>query len=333
MKVMVTGGTGFVGSHAVEALLAAGHDLRLLVRSREKVDRVLGARGIEVKEIVVGDMADPAAVAEAMEGCGAVLHAAATLYGDESVLASNVAGVRHVLGQAVERSLDPILYVSTIAAMYPPPGPRITVNDPIVSLETTYGRSKAEGERIARELQANGAPVVIVYPAGIYGPDDPGPVESTKGLRDALRFGWPITTSGVSIVDVRDLARIFCAALEPGRGPRRYMAAGHYVSWEEFAAICDELTGRRVLRIPSPAPLLRAVGKTVDLLKKILPFDYPLTSEAAQMMTRFVPCDSDATVAELGVPFRPVDQTLADSIRWLARAGHLAPQKAGRLAA
>jgi len=332
MKVMVTGGTGFVGSHAVRALSRAGHSLRLLIRSREKLDRVFAGEDVDKGDVVVGDMADAAVVGKALDGCDAVLHAAALFYGDESVLAANVAGVRNVLGGAHARNLDPILYISTIAAMYPPPGPKITVDDPIVSLSTTYGRSKSEGEREARDLQSRGAPVVTLYPAGVYGHDDPGPVESTKGLRDALRFGWPITTTGVSIIDVRDIARVIVAALEPGRGPRRYMVAGHYTPWSEFADDCDRLTGRRVRRFKAPPPLLRMVGRGVDLAKKAFDLDYPLTHEAALMMTRFVPCDSQPTLDDLGLEFRPRDETLRDTIRWLYAAGHLDASHVGKLA-
>jgi dihydroflavonol-4-reductase len=332
MKVMVTGGTGFVGSHAVRALLEAGHSVRLLVRSREKLDRVLSAENLDVGDAVVGDMADAAIVDKSLDGCDAVLHAAALFYGDEKVLEANVAGVRNVLGGAHARGLDPILYISTIAAMYPPPGPKITVDDPIVSLSTVYGRSKSEGEREARDLQSRGAPVVNLYPAGVYGPEDPSPVESTKGLRDALRFGWPITTTGISIIDVRDIAKVVVAALEPGRGPRRYMVAGHYTTWSEFADTCDRLTGRKTRRITAPPPLLRVVGRGLDLMKKVVSFDYPLTHEAALMMTRFVPCDSQPTLDDLGLEFRPRDETLRDAISWLHAAGHINATLAGELA-
>jgi len=106
---------------------------------------------------------------------GRVLHAAATLYGGAEVFDANVRGVRNTLGIGHELGLDPILYISSIAAMYPPPGDRITIDDPVSHLDTTYGRSKAEGERYARELQASGAPVVTIYPSGVFGPDDPGP--------------------------------------------------------------------------------------------------------------------------------------------------------------
>ncbi len=331
MKVLLTGATGFLGSHIAEALCAAGHQLRVLVRSPEKAKRVLGPR-VPDFEPAVGDMADAAAVERALEGCDAVVHAAALIYGGEQVLQANVAGVRHVVAGAHERGLDPIVYISTIAAMYPAPGPVLTVEDPVTSLHTTYGRSKAEGERMARELQDRGAPLVSVYPAGVYGPEDPGPGETLKGLRDALRFGWPITSGGVSIVDVRDVAQVVVSALEPGRGPRRFMAAGHFLGWDEQADLCQALTGVRARRFPAPPRLLRALGRSLDALKKVVHFEYPLTYEAALLMTGMTPCDSSATREQLGVDFRPTRETFADTIRWLHRAGQLDARHVGSLA-
>ena len=93
MRVLVTGGTGFIGSHATAALLAAGHEVRLLARDPSKVDRVLGPRGIEPGEVVPGDMGDAASVWRALKGCDAVLHAAAAVgvaSGDLSAVAGNV---------------------------------------------------------------------------------------------------------------------------------------------------------------------------------------------------------------------------------------------------
>jgi len=198
VKVLVTGGTGFVGSHAVAALQRSGHRLRLLVRDPGKIQRVLEARGIEIDDYVVGDMTDAQAVRTALTGCDAVLHAAATLFGDNEIYAANVQGARNVLGIGFELGIDPILFISTVVAMFPPTGECFAIDDPVRGLKTTYGRSKVESERFARELQAQGAPIVAIYPAGVFGPDDPGPGETTKGLRYGIRFGWPITTGGVS---------------------------------------------------------------------------------------------------------------------------------------
>jgi dihydroflavonol-4-reductase len=332
MKILVTGGTGFVGSHAVEALVGAGHEVHLLVRNPTKIDAVFKRRGIEIAGHTVGDMADAEAVRNAMTGCEAVLHAAANMYGDGAVLDANVRGVNNAVGIACELGLDPILYISTIAAMYPPPGDVIRVDDPIVNLKTTYGQSKAEGERYARELQASAKPVVTIYPAAIYGPDDPGMGEPLKGLRDALRFGWPITATGVSIIDVRDLASLVVACLEPNLGPRRFMAGGHYISWPRFADICDEITGRHTRRVPLPPLVLRGVGRLLDLAKRVVPFEYPLTHEASLMMTNFAPCDSRPTLEQLDVTFRPTEETIADAIRWLYEQGEISARLAGKLA-
>ncbi|TDJ16414.1 MAG: NAD-dependent epimerase/dehydratase family protein, partial [Deltaproteobacteria bacterium] len=119
MKVMLTGGTGFVGSHLLESLLAAGHDVRLLARSEAKVKRVLREQGIEIQDVVYGDMTDADTVREALTGCDCVIHAAAAveISSQRSVLDSNIAGNHNVLGSAVSLGLDPIVYVSSIATM------------------------------------------------------------------------------------------------------------------------------------------------------------------------------------------------------------------------
>jgi len=333
MKIAVTGGSGFLGSHAVAALHRAGHELRLLVRSRDKAERVLARHGIALPEVVVGDIVDGDAVRGTLEGCDAVLQAAASVFGDAAAMQANVAGARNVLGTAVDLGLDPVLYISSVAVMFPPPGPVITVDAPVAARGTAYGISKAACETYARELQARGAPVVIVYPAAVGGPDDPGPTEGTKGLRDRLRYGWARTTGGLSWVDVRDIGAIIVACMEKGRGPRRYLAGGHFVPWMEEADICERLTGRKVRRVPAPPPLVHAVGHIVDFIKWLRPsFDYPLTSEAAQFVTRGVPCDSSATTRELGVVFRPGEEILRDQIRSMYANGQLDARYAGKLA-
>lgn len=340
MKVFLTGATGFLGSHTLRALRAAGHSVRLLVRNPDKLRRVVASADCDPHEVVVGDMTDPACVREAASGCQAAIHTAAAVQigeqtaGSPSVFETNLNGIRCVLGQALELGLDPVVHVSSIATTFPPPGPMHTIDDPIVVPKTEYGRSKSAGEVHARELQQSGAPISIVYPAGIYGPDDPGPTAASKGLRDRLRFTWVITEGGLCGVDVRDVARMLVAIVEqgPGRGPRRFLAGGHFLRWEEEADLVERLTGRRVRRLRVRPRLLHVAGQIVDGIKRIRPsFDYPLTADAAHYVTGCRPCDSRASCAELGVEFRPIEETLADAIRWLAASGQIPPHLAGRL--
>ena len=339
MRILVTGSTGFIGSHSTSALVRRGHDLRLLVRDREKAVRVLAPLGVGAGDVELfeGNVLDDAATGEALTGCDAVLHAAGSvgIGRSEGVFETNVGGARNVVGGAVERGMDPVVYTSSVAAMYPPPREVTTVDDPVASLQTAYGRSKAEIERYVRGLQEDGVPVVSLYPAGVHGPYDPAFGEGSKGLRDRIRFGWPNTTGGMPLVDVRDVAEAAAAVFDrgPGRGPRRYMLGGNFLTWAEEAALCERLLGRKVRRVWAPPMLVRATGRAIDLVKRVRPsFEYPLTHEAALILTRAVPCDSRTTTSELGVAFRPPGETLEAAIRWMLEAGFLEPRQAPALA-
>lgn len=330
MKVCVAGGTGFIGSHTVRALHAAGHEIRLLARDPAKVARSFAGLDLAV---VRGDMTDAATVRSALAGCDALVHAAATIGGPAHVIGMNVDGTHNLLGAASDLGLDPIVYLSSITALFPPRGVELTVDDEVGSFTSPYARSKNTSEAYARSLQAKGHPVTTIYPAGTYGPDDPGPGEALKGLRDRLRYGWPITTGGSSWVDVRDLAAMIVATLRPDQGPRRFMAGGHFMTWSAEADMCEKLCGRKVRRIRTSPRMLRAVGRCIDWLGKVRPIDYPLTREAALFITELVPSNSRATVAKLGIDFRPPVETARDTISWLLRSGHLAARYAPALSA
>lgn len=340
MRILVTGGTGFIGSHSVAALLRDGHSLRLLARTPSKVEIALAPLGISTDrvEVVQSDVMDSAGVGAALDGCDAVYHCAGGVAigrGTSGIHDVNVTGARNVIDAAIERSLDPIVYTSSIAAMYPPTREKTTVDDPVTSLDTAYGRSKAETENYARELQARGVPLVTLYPAGVHGPHDPAFGEGSKGLRDRIKHGWPMTVGGMPLVDVRDVADTAAKVFErgPGLGPRRYMLGGHFLPWAEEAALCEKILGRKVRKIRMTPALVRGIGHLVDFIKRMAPsFEYPLTHEAAIILTRAVPCDSEHTLQDLGITFRHPEITLTESAAWLFEQGHLTRADAPALA-
>ncbi len=333
---MFTGGTGFVGSHTVAALVAAGHRVRLLVRDPGKLERVFATRGIDVDDYVVGDVVDPGAVEAALEGCDAVVHAAAVVALEASraqeVLATNARGVELVLGGAARRGLRRILYVSSVGALFNPGGPPVTLDSPLARVRNAYARSKTEGERIARRLQADGAPIHICYPGTVLGPDDPGLSEGNHSLQIFLRDTTIQTSSGYQLVDVRDLAALHVALLCAEDAPARCIAAGHLIAWGPLADLLDQITGARVRRVPIPGGLLRALGSLGDLVKRVRPFDFPLTREAMEFASRWPGAENGPGLAELGIALRAPEETLRDTIRWLHRAGHVEPERVGRLA-
>lgn len=336
MRVVVTGASGFVGSHAVAALRAAGHEPILLIRNPGKTAKVLSSVGVtEPVETIEADIRDADAVRAGLERGEAVLHAAAevgvTGHGGDLV-GTNVQGLRNVLGQAVDLGLDPVIHVSTIAVFVPPRGPVITVDSPLASPRAGYGRTKSEGERYARSLQDAGHPVTVVYPSGVVGPHQPTVDSLVEGLRSGVAQGWPMTSGGVGVIDVRDLATALTRCVEPGRGPRRFLLGGHFLSWRQLADVCDEVTGLRTRRFPAPAPVLRAAGAALDAIKRVKYFDYPLTRDAAEIMVSMVPFDDAPTLDALALHPRPVQESVADTLCWLADMGHLKPGHIGRLA-
>lgn len=329
MRVLLTGATGFVGSHAVPALLARGHDVRLLVRDESRAAGTLARHGVaaDAVEVTRGDVLDRSSVERAVAGCGAVVHAAAAIGvtgpGGASTHDQNVGGTRHVVEAALAAGCDPVVHVSSIAVFVPPVEPVITAASPLASPRNAYGRSKVEAERWVRARQAAGDPVSIVYPGGVIGPDQPRLDTTHEGIVGARRYGWPMAPGGVSLLDVRDLAAALAAAVVPGRGPRRLVLGGAFLTWPELGDLTDEVCGVRARRVPLPKPVLVGAGTVLDAVRRVVPLDYPLTRDAAEIMATMVPTDDEPALRELGVRPRPVRESVTDALRWLVEAGHL----------
>jgi nucleoside-diphosphate-sugar epimerase len=339
VKVLVTGGTGCVGSHTAAALAERGHAVRLLVRNPARVPTALGPHGIdESVETVVGDVTDADAVGCALDGCESVIHAAAIVAldrrRDAEIAHTNVRATELVLQTAHKLELDPIVHVSSVAALLPASRPVLGPDDEIGRAVGSYARSKVDAERVARALQDDGAPVVITYPGGVWGPHDPTQGEQLMTIVNFLKAGViPASTSGgMPVVDARDLGAVHAACIESGRGPRRYMAGGELLSTSRLVDILRTITGRRLVRVPLSASVMIAIGTISDLVQRVSPVTLPLTHEAMVTLTSGVPCDNTRTNEELSVEFRPVAETLTDTIRWLYETGGLSARHVGTLA-
>lgn len=325
MRVLVTGATGFVGSHTVAALLARGHTVRVLARRPERLSADLAGR----VEMSVGDMTDSGSVARTLDGCDAVVHAAAEIGVTGGTGAGgqvNVDGVRCVVGQAVEAGLDPIVYTSTIAVYLPTTDPVLTPASPLAEPLSAYGRGKRDAELLVRGWQAEGASVTTFVVGGVYGPRSPHLDGSFAALKGALQTFMAVTPGGIGVVDVRDLSEVLAAAVEPGRGSRIYMAGGNYVTWSEWTACLSEAVGREVTAQAMTADEMIAMGRQLDILRKTGDTDIPLSEEAAVIMTAGVPTDDRATLADLGGSWRPTVDTFRDAVAWMVAEGHLPPE-------
>ncbi|MGN9908950.1 SDR family NAD(P)-dependent oxidoreductase [Phytohabitans sp. LJ34] len=337
MRVLVTGGTGFVGSHTVGALVAAGHEVRLLVRSPDRIAPALRPLGVtEHIDHVVGDVTDPDSVGRAVAGCDAVLHAAAVYDLDarahRAIGRTNVAGAETVLRAAVEAGCDPVVHVSSFVALLRRRA-TVTPDSALSQVRGGYIGSKVAAEAVARQLQQDGAPVVIVQPGAVLGPDDPHLGDGSRRLRDILRGRYPMwPNGGLHTVDVRDVARVHAAVLSPGAGPRRYLVPGQFVDGRTMFATLRALTGRRLSHLVMPAATILPVTRAATVVQRMVPFHLPLEYEGALLTSYGMRCDDSRTREELGIHPRALRQTYWDTVRWLNQAGHLTNRQAGAVA-
>ncbi|MFQ6171024.1 NAD-dependent epimerase/dehydratase family protein [Oryzobacter sp. R7] len=327
MKVLVTGATGYVGSHAAVGLLRADHTVRVLARRPEQVERTYAPHPVTPDEVVAGDVLDVDVVRAAVAGCDAVVHAAAVFDLDprhEARLATNAAATEVVLGTAVTAGCDPVVHVSSTVALvrHGGSGPDLPLGD----IDEPYARSKIESERVARRLQDSGAPVVTVYPGGVHGPHDPyvgDQASRVAAVARGLLPAWP--TGGAMYVDVREVAAVVVAAVESGRGPKRYVVPGHHLDGRAYFAAISSAIGRRRPVVVLPAAVARASTRPVRALHRVLPesIRYPADPEGVELHRRDCRLDDTAARTELGVLPRPWQETMDDTIAWLVDIGRL----------
>lgn len=336
MKVLVTGGTGFVGSHTIKALVDAGHQVRVLVRSHDKVKTVLAPLDVELDDIVVGDVCNKEAVTTAVAGCDAVVHSAAmvsTAAKDaEKVEATNVGGTKLVIEASLAAGIKKIVYVSSVSALFNVGDEVMKEDTAVCSGNNPYGRTKVACEHYVRNLQAEGAPIVITYPAGVVGPHDPALSEPHYGIKMFVGLFAFTSSTGMQFVNAADIARAHVAILEKMQGPDRFMLGGQYYSWTDLRDITRKLTGRKLFCLHIPGAILRSLGRLADVVIGITGKEFPFTHEGMTYATQWVYADSSKIENELGVSFSGREETLAQVITWLHQSGHLSAKKAGWLA-
>ena len=329
MRILITGGTGFVGSHVCRQLMAAGHAVRLLVRDAEKAEAYYRALGEGIPELRVGDVTDVASVQAALQACDGVVHAAAAtpmqMGSVEQLFAVNVGGVKNVVGSALDLGIKRIVCISSITAIFNRNASKINVDTPPAKSKLPYGQSKVEAEIYLRELQHQRAPITIVYPGGVIGPDDPGFSDSFKALKHRMENGFRIFgKGGIQYVDVRDLAAVVCSLVLSG-GSGRILLPGVYTTWTALADTIEAVSGCRLQRIPAQGWKLRLVGRVTDVVRLFKTVDSPISAETMRYATLWPDIKNSQELARRGLQLRSTRDTFSDAIAWMVKAGHVAP--------
>ncbi|MFI6164425.1 SDR family NAD(P)-dependent oxidoreductase [Micromonospora haikouensis] len=336
MLVLVTGGTGFVGAHTVAALVAAGHRVRVLARDPRRVAPALSPLSVpdDAVQVVDGDVVDETAVARAVRGVDALVHAASVYSFDsrshEATRRTNARGTEVVLAAARRLGVGRSVHVSTFGALEPSPAGTVGPQSPPTTARETYLASKAAAERVARGHQAHGDPVVIAYPPALLGPHDAKLGDQNARLRNVLRGLMPMwPTGGFPLGDVRDTAALLAElATAPGEDGGRHLGPGRYLSSRDYVRAVREATGRRLPTLFLPARAMLPFAYATDLVQRVWPWHIPAEYGACYV------CATDARPQDVarsaGPAPRPIGETLVDTVRWLHRTGRLTAGQAGR---
>jgi dihydroflavonol-4-reductase len=326
MKVFVTGASGFVGWHLVQALLGRGDEVRCLVRasSRSLLD------GLPV-EPVIGDLTDPASVRRGITGVEAVYHCAADyrlfVPVPAAMYAANVEGTRTVLAAAAEAGVRRVVYTSTVGALGTAAGGAPADERTPVGLSDMVGhykRSKYLAERVADEWVSKGLPVVIVNPSTPVGERDVKPTATGRLILDFLRGRIPAyVDTGLNLVDVRDVAAGHILAMEHGRIGEKYILGHRDMTLKEILATLAALAGRPAprLRMPHWVPLtVAAIDTGFARLRGGVP---RFELDAVRLSRKKMYFSPARAVRELGLPQTPVEEPLRRAVDWFRAQGYL----------
>jgi dihydroflavonol-4-reductase len=271
MRVLVTGATGKVGNAVARALAARGDEVRALVRDPHRA--ALLPQGVEP---VRGDVTDPPSLEAAMHGCELVFNAMGIpeqWLADESRFERvNSQGTEAVARKARAAGVKRLIHTSTEDVFHAEPGGRFDETQVAdYPKGTSYERSKQRAEELALAAR-DGLEVVIVNPAGVYGP---GPAASASFDKDLfaplVRGRLPgLPPGGLGVVFVEGAASGHLLAAERGRDGERYILCDHHVSLRELAETVVRVAGRGRVPPTLPVPLARALAVGGEALSRII---------------------------------------------------------------
>lgn len=320
MATLVTGATGFLGSHLVRALVDRGEEVRALVRPQTNPGELLDLP----IEIVSGDLTEPETIAAAMRGVDRVYHAAAKVdlaaTSDSGMSQINRDGTRNVLEAAWRAGVERVVYTSSVGAIGAC-GIRQRLNeDDIYSGRGTnlpYTRSKVLADRVVIQFVTRGLPLVPVYPTLFMGPGDRY-LRTSKTILTYLAGRAPAyIAGGFGCSDVRDVATGHVLAMERGQPGRRYILGGWNVTLREFYSLLERITGisAPTLRLsPALAYVVAAITKWIEPIRGKPPV---VTRGDVDTARHYWFYDYTRARQELGLTCRPLIGTLRDSVEWL----------------
>jgi dihydroflavonol-4-reductase len=332
MKILVTGGSGFLGSAVVRYLIDAGYSVRVMIRGESEANIL---KGLNI-ERVKGDVIHTQAVDRAIDGCNVVFHLASIYIfypwwerEAKSLYKINVEGTRNLLIAALKHRVERFIFTSSVASIGKrfdgkPSDEETAFN--LWKVASHYAQSKLLAEYEVLKFCTRGLPSLILNPAIIIGEGDYKPTPSGEIIVKFLNRQYPFYFDAVlSIADIDDVARAHIAAVKNGRIGERYILCNkESYTLEEIFKLLEEISGVRAPRIKIPYPLLLSLVYTDEILSYSVLKKRPLIpSEGIKFCRLSIKFDNSKAVKELDYKSTPIKETLTKAVNWYRENGYI----------
>jgi len=332
MTTLLTGATGFIGAAVLRRLIAAGHNVRALVRPNSDSRNLSGVDC----EIVTGDLAGPESLERAVRGCEAVFHVAADyrlwVPDREKMNRVNVQGTVDLIRAAVAGGVSRIVYTSSVATLRLRDDGSPADEESQAELSDmigAYKQSKFLAEReVTRMVADTGVPVVIVKPAAPFGPGDVKPTPSGRMVVEAASGRMPAyVNTGLCVVHVDDVAAGHLLAYEKGALGEAYILGGENRTLQWILQNVADLTGQQPPRIRLPHWFVTPMAYIWEGVTRMRGSGDPLlTVDSVRMARKLMYFSSEKARRELGYSPRPAVEALRDEIEWFYKNGYVIPR-------
>ena len=317
---LVTGATGFIGTHITRLLVEEGAQVRVLVRNTSHTT-FLDPLGIEKN---FGDLSDIPSLQRALEGVDYLFHIAGLVAFGRHDIAElrrvNMQGVKNVLGVAQDAKVKRVVLTSSVAAIGGSSHGNVRDETSVWDTETfhnAYARSKHDGEMEAMKYYREGLPLVIVNPSFVVGCPDYGPSVGGEFLLAHLkRKIRAYFDMGFNCVDVKDVARGHLLAAMKGRLGERYIFSNENKTLIEYLRLLEKCSGIKAPRLRIPYPLAYAGAALIEGMGSLLRKDFPINREQVRNSRNDSFFSHEKATRELGFHPRPLEETFSEAVRW-----------------
>ena len=334
MTTLVTGATGFLGSHVARQLLARKESVRVLLRPTSQ-NRAIADLPLEY---VTGDLRDPASLDRAMNGVRRVFHVAADyrLWArrPKEIYESNVTGTKNVLEAAKRAGVEQFIYTSTVAtvAVDRPQLPNEATESQLGEMVGHYKRSKWLAEKEALNAAKRGLPLIVVMPTTPVGPGDWKPTPTGKIILDFLNGKMPgYVETGLNFVGVEDCATGHLLAAEKGKIGERYLLGAENLALKQVLDELEKITGLPAPRLKIPHGLALGAAYVETAFSRLVGREPQIPVEGVKIARHLMFVDCSRAQRELGFRPGPVAAALERAVRWYEANGYVTARRASKL--